>query len=39
MRKKFLGKVKIENVDAEYQKRRDAIVRKIITLLDTLEKH
>lgn len=29
----------IENVDAEYQKRRDAIIRKINTLLDTLEKH
>ena len=29
----------IENVDAEYQKRRDAIIQKINTLLDTLEKH
>jgi arsenate reductase (thioredoxin) len=28
-----------ENVDAEYQKRRDAIVQKINNLLDTLEKH
>lgn len=37
-------KVKIENwsdieyVDAEYQKRRDAIIQKINSLLDTLEK-
>ena len=29
----------IENVDAEYQKRRDAIIQKINSLLDTLEKH
>src|SRR5687767_3044864 len=29
----------VENVDAEYQKRRDAIIQKISTLLDTLEKH
>jgi protein-tyrosine-phosphatase len=28
----------IENVDAEYSKRRDAIVKKISELLDTLEK-
>jgi hypothetical protein len=28
---------KIENVDAEYSKRRDAIVKKINELLDSLE--
>ena len=27
----------VENVDAEYQERRDAIIQKINTLLDTLE--
>ncbi len=29
----------IENVDSEYQKRRDAIIQKINSLLDTLEKN
>ena len=28
----------VENIDAEYQKRRDAIIQKINTLLDSLEK-
>jgi arsenate reductase (thioredoxin) len=29
----------VENVDAEYPGRRDAIIKKITILLDTLEKH